>query len=152
MAAGSWWEGTLRWQSTTAHASVLALIALVLLLALLAGRGRQAERTPRRLGARRNRPAASTGGADPTRRVSPWRAHPAASIATTAWALLAAAVLAWDLVSVTLGTPARPTLSKLAGDLTRHVAGRAALTFAWVALGLALALGSRLRARRSSLS
>lgn len=139
-AAASWWEGTFRWESLAAHVSVIGTIAGVVLLAVLAGRGRQCQTTRRWL-----------AGIGPSIAAA-WRARAATSLLVAAWAVLAAAVLGWDLASLELGSSRDPTLSSLIGHLSRHVAGRAALSLAWLALGVALALGGRARWRSGETS
>ncbi|HTW98072.1 MAG TPA: hypothetical protein VMD59_04805 [Acidimicrobiales bacterium] len=137
-AGGSWLEGTLRFASVAALASVLAAEATALLVALAAGRGRQQAATRRFL-------SSAWSGARRGLR------HPTlVGMLVLAWGLLALAVLAWDLTSLVAASPHLPTLSRLSGDVTRHHLGRAALSLVWLALGATIALGGRTRGRHGA--
>jgi len=129
------WDGTLRWQSTAAHAGVPGAIAAVVVIALAGGHGRQLSDS-----------RAFAGEAVRAVRRGLRRPSLAAAL-VLGWVLLAAAVLAWDLNSLLAASRRLPTLSRLSGELTRHEAGRAALGLAWITLGTAIALGRRAPAR-----
>jgi len=124
------WEGGQVQSSTAAHISVLATIAVVLVAAVAAGRGRQALR------------------------VAPWargplelRRHlaeePGTAVGAIVWTVLALTTIGWNLYSFARQRHDLPTLSRLFGDVTAHWAGRSAIFALWLALGAALALGWR---------
>lgn len=136
------WEGTLVQRSPAAHASVLAMIAAALALAVLVGRGRQ--RAP---SADWLRHGLETLHGDLTGRGR----RPAALWAgTLLWVALVAATVGWDLNSFAHQAHDLPTLSRLVGDVTRHDWGRALVFAAWLALGTFLVAGGRGTPRRRS--
>ncbi len=116
------------------HASILAVVAVVLTLALVSGRGRQRERsrTWARDAARALRGVTSAA-----------RDRNAAFAGALVWVLLVVAAVAWDAVSFAAQRHSLPTLSRLFGDVTDHDWGRAIVFAAWLVLGLYLATGSR---------
>ncbi len=128
------WESVQGRYSTASHASVLAVIGVMLVLASMAGRARQrvrsrtwllaAARAPRRLLRDAPRSAAAAG--------------------TLVWVVLILATIAWDATSFAEQRHSLPTLSRLFGSLTAHDWGRALVFAAWLALGLYLAIGWRL--------
>lgn len=129
------WEGTIVQSSSTAHWSVLAVIAVTIGAAAVGGRGRQRERSGRWL-----RSGVGTVSGDLTGR----HRRPAVQIASTVvWAALIAATIGWDLYSFTHQHSYLPTLSRVVGTVTRHEWGRALVFSAWLALGAYLALGWR---------
>jgi hypothetical protein len=131
LVAVAWWEGRQWRDSAAAHWSVAAVIGGVLVLAGVAGVGRQRRRTADWL-------TGAVGALTEGR----WRSDPyAAGVAV--WALLLASVVAWDLVSFVAQSHGLPTLSRLFGHVTRFHAGRAVVFGGWLLLGGALALGQR---------
>lgn len=134
------WEGTIVQSSPTARVSVLAVIAVALVVAGVAGRARQREPSGAWLGH-----GLQTLVADLTGRGR----RPAALWAgTLLWVVLVAATIGWDLNSFAHQAHDLPTLSRLVGDLTRHDWGRALLFAAWLALGAFLVAGGRGTGRR----
>ena len=129
------WEGVQGRYSAASHAGILAAIGIVLLLAALAGRGRQ-----------RTRSGAWVG--DGTRAIATvlgrGRIRSAAARGALVWALLIVATIGWDMTSFVEQKHDLPTLSRLFGAVTDHDWGRALLFAAWLVLGLYLALGRRL--------
>jgi hypothetical protein len=129
------WEGTIVQSSSTAHWSVLALIAVTLGAAVAGGRGRQRTRSGPWL-----QGGARTAFDDVTGRAR----RPAVEVAgTVVWALLIAATIGWDLYSFTHQHAYLPTFSRVVGAVTRHDWGRALVFSAWLSLGAYLALGWR---------
>lgn len=129
------WEGTIVQSSASAHWSALAVMAVALAGAVLAGRGRQ--RSPSAAWVRRGARTVRRDLLGPGRRPAPLVA------ATAAWVVLAAATVGWDLNSFVHQAPYLPTLSRLVGEVTHHEWGRAAVFAAWLALGTYLAVGGR---------
>jgi hypothetical protein len=128
--AFAWWEGGLRQFQTAAHWGVLGAIALVLVVALGAGAGRQAMSSGQWV----------RGPLSLRRHL---RADPPATVAVVVWVVLVLAVIGWDLTSFVHQSHDLPTLSSIAGHISSTSAGRAALVAAWLALGVALAVGWR---------
>ncbi len=132
-AAFAWWEGGLRQSSPAAHWGILAAIAVGLVTALVAGRGRQA-----------------VTSADWARGPVALRRHyaedPATTLGAVVWVVLILAAIGWDLNSFVHQSHNLPTLSSIFGHLTSTRGGRAAMVALWLALGAALATGWR-RAR-----
>ncbi len=128
------WEGTQERYSTASHASVLAVIGAVLVLALFAGSGRQHDTSRAWVRALFRAPR--------TLLVSGRDTSPAAG--AIVWVLLIASTIAWDMVSFALQRHSLPTLSRLFGDVTDHGWGRALVFAAWLLLGLYLATAWRL--------
>lgn len=134
------WEGLQGRFSTASHVSILAVAAAMLLVALIAGRGRQRKtsrawmrdvtRAPRRI---------IVGGL----------ARSPVALGALVWTLLIVATVAWDLVSFVAERHSLPTLSRLFGDATDHHWGRALVFAVWLALGLYLAVGWRRPTSRS---
>jgi hypothetical protein len=126
LAALSAWEGTLWRQSAAAHWSVGLSIAAVVVLAVVLGRGRQAEGS-----------GAWLSGA--ARAVAGWRRTPSLTTGVAVWAVLIAAVVGWDLTSFVHQSHELPTLSYQFGRVTRWHWGRALVFAAWLAAGLGIA-------------
>jgi hypothetical protein len=131
-AVFSWWEGGLHQFQTAAHLSVLATIALVVVVAVAAGVGRQV--LPSREWARGPFALRRHLAEDPT-----------ASLGALIWTVLVLAVIGWDLNSFAHQSHTVPTLSTIFGHVTDSHGGRAALFFGWLVLGASLALGWRRR-------
>ncbi|MDA8311766.1 MAG: hypothetical protein M0Z46_14370 [Actinomycetota bacterium] len=132
------WEGLQGRYTAASHASILAAVAVVLALALVAGRGRQHERSRTWVrDAIRGLRGELPGG----------RASPPTVVGTLVWVLLIAATIGWDLTSFVEQKHTLPTFSRLAGSVTDHHWGRALLFAVWLLVGLYLALGWRLPAR-----
>ena len=129
------WEGVQGRYSEASHAGILTAIGMVLLLALLAGRGRQRKRSAAWVGDATRAIATVLGGV---------RVGNAAARGALVWALLIAATIGWDMTSFVAQKHDLPTLSRLSGAFTDHDWGRALLFAAWLLLGLYLALGRRL--------
>lgn len=129
------WEGTIVQSSSTAHWSVLAVIAVALLATALAGRSRQRETSAEWL-----RHGATTLRGDVT---GAGRRSPAMVAGTAVWVVLVAAAIGWDLNSFVHQAHDLPTMSRLVGDVTRHEWGRAIMFAAWLALGAYLVAGGR---------
>jgi hypothetical protein len=131
------WEGVQGRYSAASHAGILAVIGVVLLLTLVAGRGRQRKRswTWVRDAARALRGLLVAG-----------RLATAAVAGAVVWGLLIATTVGWDMASFMKQKHDLPTLSRLFGDVTDHDWGRALLFAAWLVLGLYLAVGWRLPA------
>jgi hypothetical protein len=131
------WEGGLHHAQAAAHWSVAGCIAGIVLLGALAGRRRQQQRTSEWL-----RDAGAAIGVA-RRSPSPY------AVGVFVWALLIAAVVAWDLTSLVLQHHDLPTLSYYVGRVTRLRWGRTSLFVAWLGLGVSLALGCRSRTHRA---
>lgn len=129
------WQGTIDQRSTTAHVSVLAVIAVALVTATVAGRGRQ-----RATSADWVRHGADTMWGDLT---GANRRPPALVAGTFVWVVLVAATIGWDLNSFVHQAHDLPTLSRVVGDVTRHQWGRALVFAAWLGLGAYLSVGGR---------
>jgi hypothetical protein len=129
------WEGVQGRYSAASHAGILAAIAVVLLLGMLTGRGRQRKRSGAWLGdaARAVRTMFAEG-----------RVGTPGARGALVWVLLIAATIGWDMTSFVEQQHSLPTLSRLFGAVTDHDWGRALLFAAWLVLGLYLALGRRL--------
>jgi hypothetical protein len=110
-------------------------VVAVVALAVVAGSGRQVDRTgPWLAGARRA--------------VAGWRRTPRFAAGVAVWTLLILAVVGWDLTSFVRQSHDLPTLSDLFGRVTRYHWGRALVFGAWLVAGLALALACRAPERR----
>lgn len=133
------WEGTIGQGSATAHVSVLAVIALAIVTATLAGRGRQQATSADWV---RRGAGAMWGDVTGTSRRPRTRVF-----GTLAWIVLVAATIGWDLTSFVHQAHDLPTLSRVVGDVTRHEWGRALVFAAWLALGAYLSVGGRRRCR-----
>jgi hypothetical protein len=131
------WEGLQTRSSAPAHWSVAAAITLVLMLAVIAGRARQRQRSGDWLAA-----SAAAVRAGPTTRA-------AYGPGVAVWVLLIGALVAWDLVSFLTQSHQLPTLSYFAGKVTDHQAGRALVFWGWLLLGIALAIGQLASRRRA---
>ena len=129
------WEGLQGRYSTASHVSILAVIAAVLVLATIAGRGRQRRRSRTWL-----RVAWSAVREQLVRR----RARSAVAAGVLGWVLVISATVGWDGFSFAMQRHSLPTLSRLIGAVTDHEWGRALLFAAWLAFGLYLAVGWRL--------
>jgi hypothetical protein len=128
------WEGLQGRYSTASHVSILTAIAALLLLAVIAGRGRQRKRSRTWL-----RDAWRSGREQLIRR----RARSAAAAGVLGWVLVISATVGWDGYSFAMQRRSLPTLSRLFGAVTDHEWGRALFFAAWLALGLYLAVGWR---------
>ncbi len=128
------WEGVQGRFSTGSHAGILAAIGVVLVLALVSGRGRQRKsgRAWVRDSARAIRAPLDAG-----------RRRTARVVGALVWVLLIGATAGWDATSFTEQKRDLPTLSRLFGDVTDHDWGRALVFAAWVVLGIYLATGWR---------
>ncbi len=134
VAAIAGWEGVQGRFSTASHASILAVVATIVLLAVAVGRGRQRAVSRAWI-------SAAVGSA---RRVGvAWRTRRRALIGTVGWVVLLAGTAGWDTASFVEQERSLPTLSRLFGAVTGHDWGRALVFAAWLALGLSLALGWR---------
>lgn len=132
------WEGMQWRQSPAAHWSVGLSIAVAVVLALVLGRGRQAQRS-------------SAWVSEAGRSVTGWRRTPRLSGAVAVWAVLILAVVGFDLVSFLHQSHDLPTLSYEIGRLTRWHWGRAVVFAAWLAAGVGLATACLVpRSRRRS--
>jgi hypothetical protein len=128
------WEG-LQWrQGPAAHWSVGLSIAAVVALALVVGRGRQAQQS-------------SAWVSEAGRSVTGWRRTRRLSAAVAVWIVLLVAVVGFDLVSFLHQSHDLPTLSYEIGRLTKWHRGRAVVFAAWLAAGVGLA-AARLVPRR----
>lgn len=129
-AAMAVWQGGLSQSQAAAHIGVLATIGVVLVLAVVLGRGRQAV------------PSAQwvTGPLHLRRHL---RTEPATVFGAVVWTVLVLAAIGWDLYSFARQRHDLPTLSRLFGDVTAHAAGRSGVFALWLALGVALAVGWR---------
>jgi hypothetical protein len=132
------WEGGQGRKTAAAHWSVGAVIVAAPVLALVLGRRAQRETSRQWLreigGALRS---VATGTA--------WRQHPISVVGGVAWGVLIAAVVGWDLNSFAHQSHDLPTLSRFAGAVTRYWWGRSLVFAAWLALGVYLVAGWRLR-------
>ena len=133
LAALTWWEGAQRAQTTSARVSVAASIAAIAVSGLILGAGRQRQRSGAWL-AQNVRTVADRES---------WTWVGTASVMV--WILLLAAILGWDLASFLRRSPELPTLSYLAGRVTRFHVGRSGLYLAWLVVGLWLAWAHRRR-------
>lgn len=132
------WQGTLVQSATAAHWSLLAVIAVALVVAVVTGRRRQREASSDWLRRRTGDALRDLVRTD--------RAVPIATVAGAAiWVVLVAATIGWDLNSFVHQAPDLPTLSRLVGAVTRHDWGRALVFALWLALGAYLAVGGRRR-------
>jgi len=122
-------------QSPAAHWSVGLSIAAVVGLALVVGRGRQAQRSL---------PWVSDAG----RSITGWRRTRRLSAAVAVWIVLLMAVVAFDLVSFLHQSHDLPTLSYEIGRVTRWHWGRALVFAAWLAAGVGLATACLVPRRR----
>lgn len=130
------WEGGQGRRTPAAHWSVGLVIAIGAVAALHVGWGAHRRTTRRWLG----QIAGALGSAT---RAEDWRHRRALRAGVLAWVLLAAAVIGWDLVSFLVQSANLPTLSRLAGDVTRFRWGRGGVFALWLALGAYLAAGWR---------
>lgn len=120
------WEG-LQWrQSAAAHWSVGLSVVAVVVLAVVLGRGRQAQRSRDWLSAA-------------ARAVAGWRRTRRLALGVAVWTVLIVAVVGWDLASFARQSHDLPTLSYQFGRVTRWHWGRAVVFAAWLAAGLGLA-------------
>jgi hypothetical protein len=123
------WEGFQTRTSAPGLTSVAASIAVVLVVAVVAGRARQRRRSGDWL-------SASVAAV----RAGP-RARGVYGAAIAVWVLLISSLIIWDLVSFLVQSHTLPTFSYFVGTITRHEAGRAFVFWGWLLLGLALAIG-----------
>ena len=131
LASLAWWEGAQHAQTAAAQASIAASIAAIVLSGLI-------------LGAHRQQQASGAWLADAGQLVSSresWK-WPAAAAALV-WVLLLGAVLGWDLFSFLRRSQEFPTLSYLAGRVTRFHLGRAGLYLVWLVVGVWLVVAHR---------
>jgi len=124
------WEGTLTHQSSAAHWSTGAVIAVTFVVAVALGRGRQPRRSANWLGSS-------------LRATIGWRRRPGYAAGVAVWAGLILAVIGWDLNSFAHQVHTLPTLSYEIGRVTRFAWGRAAVYALWLATGAALVSGQR---------
>ncbi len=124
------WQGTLTRQSPAAHWCVGLAIAVIAVLALVAGRGRQRRRSGEWV----------TGSFEAATRAGE---RPGYAAGVVVWVVLLAAVIGWDLNSFVHQSHNLPTLSYYVGRVTRFVWGRALVFAAWLAVGAWLALARR---------
>lgn len=135
LAALSVWEGMQWRQSSAAHWSVALTIVAVVVVALVLGRGRQAERS-------------GTWCSAGARAVAGWRRTLRLSASVAVWTLLLAAIVAWDLTSFVHQSHDLPTLSYEIGRVTRWHWGRALVFALWLAAGVGLAAACLVPRRR----
>jgi uncharacterized membrane protein YidH (DUF202 family) len=128
--AFAWWEGGLHQFQAAAHWGILAVVALVLVVAVVGGVGRQATTSGQWV----------RGPLSVRRHLE---ADRKTTIAVLVWVALVLAVVGWDLNSFVHQSHHLPTLSSIFGHVTSTRAGRAGLVAAWLALGGGLALGWR---------
>lgn len=125
------WEGFQTWPTAAAHWSVAAVVAAAFGVAVAVGRGRQATGSGSWLSATRTS-------------IRAWVRHPSRyGAGVLVWIGLLATVLGLDLAALLRGSDDFPTLSRLAGDLTRYRVGRALFFAVWIACGAYLAVVAR---------
>ncbi|MHB8188963.1 MAG: hypothetical protein ACYDHP_00760 [Ferrimicrobium sp.] len=132
----AWWEGDQPWQSVAAHVSILMTIAVLLVAALVFGRGHQ------QLTNRQWLTSALRGIDNFLRRPRLY------GVCVLIWLLLIVAVIGWDLHSFLLETHSLPTLSYLVGRITHSPIGRSIVVALWLAGGCYLVLADRAPSHR----
>jgi hypothetical protein len=135
------WEGVQGRYSAASHVSILAVIGVMLLSALVWGRGRQ-----------RKGSWTWVRDAFPALRAVfvAGRVRTAVVAGALVWAMLIVATIGWDATSFIEQRHDLPTLSRLFGDVTDHDWGRAVVFAAWLVVGVYLAFGSRVPLRGPS--
>lgn len=121
-------ESSHPWPTVASHVGILSAIVVMLVVIVVAGRGRQ--RIPSRAWVAELWHRAVRR---PDRR---WWAG-------AGWVVAVVLVAGWDLTSFLARSAALPTLSRLIGAVTRYDVGRAVAIALWLALGGWIALAGR---------
>jgi len=129
------WEGLQNRSSPSSRVSVLCTIAVVVVMAAVAGARRQPLTSRTWL---QNAKASAVR----------WRESRSYTIGVIVWLLIFFAIVGWDLNSFVHEVHDLPTLSYLIGRITRMHWGRALLFACWLGAGVAVPFACRAESRR----